>query len=125
MSVYKPAKSRFYQYDFQYKGKRYTGSTGVATMRKAEEVERKVRADVALGLYDDQAGMTLDEAAGQWWEEVGRHLRTARDVERRLEILLAADGAANPPRRHHHAQGVCGDREAPERNLPEGARPAR
>lgn len=71
MSVYRPAKSRFYQYDFQYKGKRYTGSTGVATMRKAEDVERKVRADVALGLYDDQAGMTLDEAAGQWWEEVG------------------------------------------------------
>lgn len=92
MSVYKPAKSRFYQYDFQYKGKRYTGSTGVATMRKAEEVERKVRADVALGLYDDQAGMTLDEAAGQWWEEVGKHLRTARDVERRLEILLRLMG---------------------------------
>lgn len=92
MSVYKPAKSRFYQYDFQYKGKRYTGSTGVATMRKAEDVERKVRADVALGLYDDQAGMTLDEAAGQWWEEVGKHLRTARDVERRLEILLRLMG---------------------------------
>lgn len=92
MSVYKPAKSRFYQYDFQYKGKRYTGSTGVATMRKAEDVERKVRADVALGLYDDQAGMTLDEAAGQWWEEVGKNLRTARDVERRLEILLRLMG---------------------------------
>lgn len=92
MSVYKGNKSRFFHYDFQYKGKRYTGSTGVATMRKAEEVERKVRADVALGLYDDQAGMTLDEAAGQWWEEVGKHLRTARDVERRLEILLRLMG---------------------------------
>lgn len=88
MSVYKPAKSRFYQYDFRYKGKRYTGSTGVETIRKAEEVERKIRGDVALGLYDDQAGMTLDQGAGQWWSEVGRHLRTAKDVERRLEILL-------------------------------------
>lgn len=92
MSVYKPAKSRFYQYDFRYKGKRYTGSTGVTTIRKAEEVERKIREDVALGLYDDDAGMTLDEGAGRWWEEVGKYLRTARDVERRLEILLRLVG---------------------------------
>lgn len=88
MSVYKPAKSRFYQYDFRYKGKRYTGSTGVETVRKAEEVERKIRGDAALGLYDDQAGMTLDQGAGQWWSEVGKHLRTAKDMERRLETLL-------------------------------------
>lgn len=113
MSLYKPAKSRFYQYDFRYKGKRYTGSTGVETLRKATEVERKIRGDVALGLHDDQAGMTLDEAAGQWWAEVGQHLKTGKvaafatkpdnvksnprsteaptplsDVERRLEIVL-------------------------------------
>lgn len=93
MSVYKPAKSRFYQYDFRYKGKRYTGSTGVSTVRKAEEVERKIREDVALGLYDDDALMTLDEGAGRWWQEVGRHLRTARDVERRLAIMLRLLGA--------------------------------
>jgi hypothetical protein len=92
MSVYKPAKSRFYQYDFRYKGKRYTGSTGVETMRKAEAVERHIRGEVALGLHDDQAGMTLDQGAGQWWEEVGKHLRTAKDVERRLETLLRLMG---------------------------------
>lgn len=92
MTVYKPAKSRFYQYDFRYKGKRYTGSTGVETMRKAEAVERHIRGEVALGLHDDQAGMTLDQGAGQWWEEVGKHLRTAKDVERRLETLLRLMG---------------------------------
>ncbi|MEJ2816401.1 tyrosine-type recombinase/integrase [Caulobacter sp. CCG-8] len=92
MSVYKPAKSRFYQYDFRYKGKRYTGSTGVETLRKAEAVERHIRGEVALGLHDDQAGMTLDQGAGQWWEEVGKHLRTAKDVERRLETLLRLMG---------------------------------
>lgn len=92
MSVYKPAKSRFYQYDFRYKGKRYTGSTGVETLRKAEAVERHIRGEVALGLHDDQAGMTLDQGAGQWWEEVGKHLRTAKDVERRLEIVLRLVG---------------------------------
>jgi integrase len=92
MSVYKPAKSRFYQYDFRYKGKRYTGSTGVETLRKAEAVERHIRGEVALGLHDDQAGMTLDQGAGQWWEEVGKHLRTAKDIERRLETLLRLMG---------------------------------
>lgn len=92
MSVYKPATSRFYQYDFQYKGKRYTGSTGVETVRKAEDVERKVRADVALGLYDDQAGMTLDEGAGRWWQEVGKHRASARQLEHRLEILCRLVG---------------------------------
>lgn len=92
MSVYKPAKSRFYQYDFRYKGKRYTGSTGVEMLRKAEAVERHIRGEVALGLHDDQAGMTLDQGAGQWWEEVGKHLRTAKDIERRLETLLRLMG---------------------------------
>lgn len=92
MTVYKPTKSRFYQYDFRYKGKRYTGSTGVEMLRKAEAVERHIRGEVALGLHDDQAGMTLDQGAGQWWEEVGKHLRTAKDVERRLETLLRLMG---------------------------------
>lgn len=92
MTVYKPAKSRFYQYDFRYKGKRYTGSTGVTTIRKAEEVERKIREDVALGLYDDDAGMTLDEGAGRWWQEVGKHRASARQLEHRLEILCRLVG---------------------------------
>lgn len=92
MSVYQDKRSRFWQYDFVKGGKRYTGSTGVETRRKAEEVERKIRQDVALGLYDDQAGMTLDEAAGRWWDEVGKSLATAKDVERRLGILLRLMG---------------------------------
>lgn len=92
MSVHKPATSRFWQYDFQYNGRRFHGSTNVETRRKAEEVERKLRHDAALGLLDDSAGMTLDEAAGRWWLEVGQHLRTARDVERRLGIVLRLMG---------------------------------
>lgn len=88
MSVYLPVKSRFWAYDFKHKGKRYTGSTGVETRRRAEAVERRIRQEIAEGLHDSQAGMTLDEAAGQWWAEVGQHLRTADDVARRLTIVL-------------------------------------
>lgn len=92
MAVYRPAKSRFFHYDFVYKGRRLHGSTGCETLRKAEAVERKVREDAALGVLDDAAQLTLDEAAGRWWLEKGRHLRTAPAVERRLEKLLALIG---------------------------------
>lgn len=88
MSVYKPSKSRFWQYDFQHKGRRFHGSTGVETRRAAEAVERKLRQDAALGLLGDLAGITLDQAAGKWWLEVGRHLKTATDIERRIQTLL-------------------------------------
>jgi integrase len=91
MSVYKPAKSRFWHYDFQYQARRFFGSTGVETRRKAEAVERKKREDAALGRVDrpaGPAGYTLDEAAGRWWSEHGQHRGDAGDAERRLERLL-------------------------------------
>lgn len=88
MAVYKPAKSRFFQYDFVYKGRRFHGSTGCETLRKAEAVERLKREEAALGQLDDAAQLTLDQAAGRWWVEKGKHLKTAPAIERRLEQLL-------------------------------------
>jgi integrase len=92
MSVYKSDKSRYFQFDFQFRGDRFHGSTGVETRRAAEAVERKLRQDAALGLLGDMASMTLDQGTGRWWSEVGQRLRTARDVERRLEVLLRLMG---------------------------------
>lgn len=88
MGVYKPAASRFWHYDFQFKGRRFHGSTGVETRRLAEQVERRLRADAALGRLGDGAQLTLDQAAGKWWAEKGRHRGDAADVERRVERLL-------------------------------------
>jgi integrase len=95
VSVYRPARSRFFHYDFVCKGRRYHGSTEVESRRLAEQVERNLRNRIALGA-DPHAEMTLDQAAGRWWEEVGRHLRTAADLERRLETLLRLMGPATP-----------------------------
>ena len=92
MSLYKPAKSRFWHYDFQFKGRRFHGSTGVETLRKAEAVERRYREKAALGTFDDGDGLTLDQAAGRWWEEVGRHRKSGRQLEHRLEILIRLVG---------------------------------
>jgi integrase len=92
MSVYKPAKSRFYHFDFVFEGTRVHGSSGCETRRKAEAVERKKREDLALGRLTDAAQMTLDLAVGRWWQERGRHLGTADAIERRLDLLLTLIG---------------------------------
>lgn len=88
MSVYKPAKSRFYAYDFQFKGRRFHGSTGMETLRKAEAFERKERERVALGLPETRDGLTLDVAAGRWWTEVGQHLASSRVIYHRLKVMV-------------------------------------
>lgn len=89
MSVYKPTKSRFWQYDFVYKSRRFHGSTGQATRRAAEAVERKLRLDAAEGRLGEASQLTLDQAAGKWWLEVGQHRGDAVDTERRIARLLA------------------------------------
>lgn len=86
MTVYKTSKSRFFQYDFVVKGKRYTGSTKVETKRKAETVEKNLRDQIALGV-DPDGGMTLDEAAGRLWLEVDRHRKSAKILLHRLKIV--------------------------------------
>lgn len=92
MSVYKPKKSPYWAYDFQLKGRRFHGSTGVESRRAAEEVERRIRRQAALGELDDGQDMTLDQAAGRWWIEVGQHRASARQLEHRLEIACRLIG---------------------------------
>lgn len=92
MSVYKPAKSRFWQYDFVLSGRRFHGSTGQATRRAAEAVERIKRLEAATGQLGAIARMTLDDATGKWWREVGIGRGDAVDVERRITTLLGIMG---------------------------------
>lgn len=92
MSVYKPAKSRIWQFDFILNGRRFHGSTGQPTRRAAEAVERQKRLDAATGQLGAVANLTLDEAAGRWWAEVGIHRGDARDVERRVGRLVSLIG---------------------------------
>jgi integrase len=72
MSVYKPAKSRFWQYDFKIAGRRYHGSTGQEARRAAERYESRLRQDAADGRLGEAAQLTLDQAAGRWWAEHGK-----------------------------------------------------
>lgn len=92
MSVYKPAKSRYWAYDFQYKGRRFHGSTGVEGKRAAEAVERRIRLQAATGAMDEGADMTFDMAAGKWWTEIGQHRSSAYQLEHRLAIAVRLIG---------------------------------
>lgn len=91
MSVYKPKQSRLWHYDFVLKGRRFHGSTGQDGRRAAEAVERRFRLEAAEGRLDDAGGLTLDQAAGRWWLEVGEHLRD-HTLQRRLLQLVKLIG---------------------------------
>lgn len=89
MSVYRPKGSQNYQFDFQLRGVRFHGSTKCTSRREAEGVERVKleQAKRAVGRTPSTSGeITLDEASGRYWEEIGqRHIGSAttwRDLER-------------------------------------------
>jgi integrase len=87
MSVYlRP--TGIYHFDFVIRGKRFHGTTGQKTRRAAEAYERRMRIEAAEGRLDDAAQLTLDEAAGKYWHEHGRHRGDADHVERRIAKLL-------------------------------------
>jgi integrase len=86
MSVYKPAKSRYFQYDFVIKGRRYHGSTGQTTRRAAEAFEERQRKAAAEGKLGEASQFTLDEACGKWWIEVGQY-RGESDRDREFNRL--------------------------------------
>jgi integrase len=94
MSVYRTPKSPNFQFDFQWQGRRFHGSTGQTTKRAAEIVERQRRLEAATGQLGAVARMTLDEAAGRYWAEKGIGRGDAVDVERRIAQLLDLFGKA-------------------------------
>lgn len=63
MSVYRPKGSPYFHFDFQFRGKRYCGSTGQASRRAAEQFEGRERQKAALPTIA-KPPITLDEACG-------------------------------------------------------------
>jgi len=92
MGVYKPAKSRFWHYDFTIQGERFHGSTGQETKRSALAYERRRRSEAAEGRLGDAAQMPLDMAADRWWIEKGSERGDAATVAKRLETLITIIG---------------------------------
>lgn len=99
MSVYKREDSPFYHYDFQRRCVRFHGSTGETSRRAAEAFERaekeRVKAAFARGA-GASARMTIDDAAGRYWSEVGQHTAKADDLDREIAEMVATIGASTP-----------------------------
>jgi integrase len=73
MSVYKPKKSKTFQFDYRWQGHRYHGSTGCTSRRDAERYEANHKRKVALGDETKEA-LTVEAASDLWFESVGKYL---------------------------------------------------
>lgn len=90
MSVYRIKDSRFFQFDFQIDGYRFSGSTKCTDERDAEIVEDAKKAE-ARELIDRAAAegagpVRLAAACDRWWNEVGKHGNEA-DLEHSLGFI--------------------------------------
>lgn len=92
MSVYKPAKSSRWQFDYQWNGHRYHGSTGCASRRDAERFEAEHRRKVALGEKTKPA-LTVEQACDLWFAAVGTHLRSHGTCLYQLGYLVGSLGS--------------------------------
>ncbi len=92
MSVYKPKGSQTFVYDFWWRGHRFSGSTGTKSKRQAEQIEREKREEARRAAAKTAAAqegpITLDIACGRYWDEVGQHAKSAKQVEWSINYLL-------------------------------------
>jgi hypothetical protein len=91
VSIYKHKDSPFYHYDFQLKGHRFHGSTGVKSKREAEGIERLEKARVRQQL--EKAGkaktsLRIDDVADRYWLEIGQYHAGKDTTERDLARLI-------------------------------------
>jgi integrase len=91
MSVYKPAKSKHWQFDYRWQGHRYHGSTGCASRRDAERFEAEHRRKVALGEKVKPA-FTVEQACDEWFAAVGAHLASHATCLYQLGNIIAGLG---------------------------------
>jgi integrase len=96
MSVYKRSDSETYSYDFQLRGRRFSGNTEAGNRKDAEAVERqlrlKARADIEAEKRNGQGPLVLRFAAGRYWNEVGQYHRDKKGTHHVLSLLVARFG---------------------------------
>lgn len=93
--LYRHKRSPFWQYDFQIRGHKFSGSTRTADeheasafeSRKKEEAKRIIDAAVRA----DREPLTIERACARWWAEHGQHLNDP-DLKARLDWLVAQIG---------------------------------
>lgn len=88
MSVYKPKGSPYFHFDFQLRGRRYHGTTGLENRRDAEKFERQERKRIALAIASTKRpAMTLNAATTRFYQEVSAFQKSEGSQIYRLEYL--------------------------------------
>lgn len=92
MSVYKRTDQQTFSYDFQIRGRRFSGNTEAKNRKDAESIERdlkaKARADIEAEKRTGNGPLLLRHAAGRYWQEVGQHHRDSAATYCDLERLV-------------------------------------
>lgn len=96
MSVYKKNGRDTYSYDFEIRGRRFSGNTGATSKREAKrfedtqkEIERSKLAEEAKFFAPT---MTFEIASSRYWLEVGQHHENSDTTLANLEWLRNAIG---------------------------------
>jgi integrase len=95
VSIFRDPRSPYWQYDFQWRGRRFHGSTKVTTRREAEKVEAAEREKAKQFVAQTEAARTslrLDDVAGRYWSEHAQHLAGAGNAEVDLALLIEFHG---------------------------------
>jgi integrase len=91
LSVYKQNGAQRWRFDFWTGGRRFHGSIEAKTKREAEAVERDERKKAEAQIEQEKAAkgsLRLDDVAGRYWQEIGRHRVAAGNIEKQLERLI-------------------------------------
>jgi integrase len=122
MSVYKPKKSPFYQYDFWLSGHRFHGSTECTTRKDAEKfesVERERAKALVKAMKRSAVSLLLDDVADRLWNESAQHdadpVATSTNLDRLINYFGKAKSLTDIDyneakkmvawRRGHHIKG--------------------
>ena len=89
--LYQHKGSPFWQFDFQWRGHRFHGSTKRTSKREAAKVEAaerdRARAHVAQ-IEAARTSLRLDDIAGRYWQEVGQHHAGSKNTEHNIALLI-------------------------------------
>lgn len=83
----------YWVYEFQRQGRRFFSPLGgYETRRKAEAAENERKERVRSGKEDQRDDLSLDEAAGLYWQDVGQHHKGAETTYHAIQTVLRLIG---------------------------------
>src|SRR5713101_2048002 len=97
MSVYKPKKSPYYQFDFWLGGHRFYGSTECTARKEAEKleaIERDRAKALVKAMKRSAASLLIDDVADRLWNQSAQHDADPEATETNLARLIGYFGKA-------------------------------